>query len=350
MDQIDRLKFKKILFLRLDKIGDLICTLPVDQVLMGKGFDVQWVISKGLGFIPDHGENPRKYIELDKNQPWESFKKLYLYIKEFGPDVAISFQSPWWVNAALWLARIKWRGGVLSQWHSFLFLNRGLRQKRSQALKHEADYNFELLKYVLELNDKKQYEAPLLHLVAPKDQAFLDQYQLAPQKYIVVHAGMAGSALNWPLEQYLEFINKQLFSIKVVLTGTSMDNKWVVPIEEAFKNNRQLLSLRNKLSGKDLLTLLAEARLVVAPSTGVLHIAAALGTPTVGIFSPIRVHHPRRWGARGGRAQNIAPDVICPEHFFCVGVECKNFDCMKKIEISNAVASNTRQNVVREPS
>ena len=50
------------------------------------------------------------------------------------------------------------------------------------------------------------------------------------------------------------------------------------------------------------------ARSVVAPSTGVLHLAAALGVPAIGIYSPLKVEHPRRWAPRGPRATFLVPD------------------------------------------
>ena len=40
---------KKVLLIRLDKIGDLICTLPADQILDSSAFDVTWVVQKDLG-------------------------------------------------------------------------------------------------------------------------------------------------------------------------------------------------------------------------------------------------------------------------------------------------------------
>ena len=60
------MSLKKILLIRLDKIGDLICTLPADQVLDESVYDVTWVVQKGLGSIVDLGTKHRNYIELDK--------------------------------------------------------------------------------------------------------------------------------------------------------------------------------------------------------------------------------------------------------------------------------------------
>ncbi len=148
---------KKVVCIRLDKIGDLICTLPVDQILDDSEYDITWIVQKGLGSVVVLGSKKRKYLELDKKDPGSASKILKKFLKEFKPDIAISFQGPWWVNFELFKARIPTRSGVYSQWHSFLFLNHGLRQKRSQALQHEFDYNKDLVLKTFSLKDDKRF-------------------------------------------------------------------------------------------------------------------------------------------------------------------------------------------------
>lgn len=67
--------------------------------------------------------------------------------------------------------------------------------------------------------------------------------------------------------------------------------------------------LAEQLSIGELLDVLSGARCVVGPSTGVLHLAASLDTPVVGLYSPRKVEHPRRWGPKGPRVSILVPDV-----------------------------------------
>ena len=68
-----------IVFIRLDKIGDLVATLPVDQALpKSLSQNLHWVLPKGLGLLAgDH----RSYLELDLKTEKESEKKLVQYLK-----------------------------------------------------------------------------------------------------------------------------------------------------------------------------------------------------------------------------------------------------------------------------
>lgn len=304
---------KKVLLVRLDKIGDLICTLCVDQVSFLKDCEVQWVISKGLAFVPENADPKRAFIELSKDDWKNSLKALREFIRGFKPDIAVSFQAPWWVNYALWAEGVAVRAGVKSQWHSFLFLNLGLRQRRSHATMHEADYNKDLLAYACKASPAIE-TTPILKLVAPSSPGLLEKYQLAPKEYLVVHPGMAGSALNWPVPNYLQLIAEVSQSTQVVVTGTAADEPWLKEIKEKFKHTSRVLILQDKLSAKELMCILKNAKAVVVPSTGVAHIAASLGTPVLGIYSPVRVQHPRRWAARGDKVQIFMPKSQDPEN------------------------------------
>lgn len=302
---------KKLFLIRLDKIGDLICTLPVDQILGDEQYDVTWIVQKGLGAVIDLGAKKRKYLELDKANPKESAVKLRNFIAEVGPDVAISFQGPWWVNFELFKARIPVRSGVYSQWHSFLFLNEGLRQRRSQALQHEYDYNKDLILKTFNLRDDKRFQ--YFEIVKPDSTPVLQRCKLSPKKYIVVHPGMMGSALNWTQTQYIEYIHKKISEQKLVcVTGTQADEPYLTEIKKEFSNHKSVCWLQNELNLKELIQLLSAAEYVVAPSTGVAHLAASVGTTIHGIYSPVRVHHPRRWAPRGPNVIVHVPKNVTP--------------------------------------
>ncbi|MBL7543880.1 MAG: glycosyltransferase family 9 protein [Bdellovibrionaceae bacterium] len=333
----------RILFIRLDKIGDLICTLCSDDHPDLKEYSKDWLISKGLEFIPEHAVPKRRFATLTKN--WEGFKDLFAYLKDHHFDASVSFQCPWWVHFLLFYFRIPIRVGVLSQWHSFLFLNAGIRQKRSQALHHEADYNFELVdtlahKLKNDPSPRKPFsrKAPILQLEAGMNEILLHKWHLKPKSYFIVHPGMAGSSLNWPQDRYIDFIRSfhtAYPEIKIVMTGTIADSEYLDEILSRFEGQNFFLNLQGKLNSYELLSLLSSSQGILAPSTGVLHLAAALGIPTFGIFSPIKVQHPTRWAPRGKKTKTYMPPVKCPAHFECLKERCPHFNCMDQIDLFN---------------
>jgi ADP-heptose:LPS heptosyltransferase len=67
-----------------------------------------------------------------------------------------------------------------------------------------------------------------------------------------------------------------------------------------------------------------------------MHLAAALGTPVVAIFSPVFSAGPIRWGPYGEGHQVILPPV--PVCFECKPQSCPHYDCMEKIKAEQIVS------------
>ncbi len=319
---------KKTILIRLDKIGDLVATLPVDQaqILASSSRKIEWMVSEGLEFLCQLAEPRRQCQSLSLKTPWFSFQKLLVYLKVTKPDEVVIFYAPWWVSLAVWLAKVPVRAGRLSQWHSFLFLNRGLRQSRSNSELHEAQYNWELLHFALGVA-RPNDEPPFLRIKAPQHRQLLEKHALSPRGYVVVHPGMAGSALNWPQAKYNELIERLVEFVPVVVTGTSADAPWVTQIRPRWKTDARVRWLQGQLKMEELVYVLQNAKLVVAPSTGVLHLAVSSGTPSVGIYSNIKAHHPRRWGPRGLGVKVVMPAVDCS----------KSAGCMRTIEVADVI-------------
>ncbi len=291
--------------IRMDKIGDLILTLPVDQVFLPTQ-QVVWFISRGLEYFPTSASPKRQFHSFSKKFSWKDFKQMVSTLRSLRPSQAIIFHAPWWVGLALCIAGVPKRIGVRSKPHSYIFFNRSLRQKRSRAQKHEAEYGLELVRLALGQGFDFHGLEPL------KLKSSLDKNELkgfgVSDHYIVVHPGMAGSALNWPAQKYIQFIRYFSKTYDVVITCGPNDHSIVNPIAEALKENSKVKVLTG-LSFDQLTLVLENARGVLAPSTGVVHMAASVGVPTLGIYSPVGVERAIRWGPRGSKVHTLTPET-----------------------------------------
>ena len=325
-----------LVFIRLDKIGDLVATMSVDQHPSLKNTNVIWFISKGLKWVAEKAIPPRNAIEISSSKSeWKtSYRQLLSQLRQIQPAAVVVFQAPWWVSLACWRADIPLRVSRASQWHSFIFFNHRLRQTRSRSEKHESEYNQELLEFALELKHEKI--SPFKLQVAP-DHLLLKKYELQDNQYCIVHPGMFGSALNWPQQKYNELIEQLVKTQIVVITGTPNDERFLSEIKPRWENHPSVRILQGQLSFEELLSLLSTASSVIAPSTGVLHLAAALGKKSVGLYSPILAHHPRRWGPLGDQASFLLPPVDCPAKINCLGEKCSYYPCMNLISVESVL-------------
>lgn len=316
---------------RTDKIGDTVVSLPLDQ-LIPAGETVRWFLSSQTLFLAKNSQPNREARELP------AFWDLVRIAREEKPNAAIVLQSHWWVSLALWLGGVPIRSGRKSQWHSFLFFNRGVRQSRSLSEKHECEYGLELVRAALP-EISAESVPPQLFLKGAGRSAALEKWNLQPLNYYVAHPGMAGSARNWPQGHYSLLIEELVKTSTVVITGTEADRPFLTELEPQWKNHPKVRWTVGAVKLEDLLIILSRASAVVAPSTGILHLAASLQTPAVGIFSPVRVHHPKRWGPRGRSTHVHLPEVSCPAATQCLGTQCPSWDCMLTITPEAVLAS-----------
>ncbi len=309
-----------ILLVRMDKIGDLVVSLPVDEHPVMQGQRVHWFITKGLASLTEQSSPKRQAAEFKRGfSPFEFFRMVG-WLHKNRPQTVVLLHNPWWVSMAMWWAGVPERIGRRSQWHSVLFLNLLIKQKRSQADRHESDFNFDLVEWGFNRLGSRhtanlaQVKKNFLRLLPPNPFATVAARGLKSQGYRVVHPGMAGSALNWPQDFFNELIKKLALEGPVLITGTKMDKKYLQGVAEV-KDLPNVKWLVDELKFSELLDLLSQAKSVVAPSTGVLHLAASLGAPVLGIYSPRKVEHPRRWGPKGAQAIFLVPQLNDAEMF-----------------------------------
>ena len=118
-------------------------------------------------------------------------------------------------------------------------------------------------------------------------------------RYIVIHIPSLGSAKVWSDENFKLLLNMILNNVNncynVLLTGTTDDIEQVKHITGGLPENNRIFSIFN-LNLQELAAVLKKAALFAGNSTGPIHIAAAVGTFVVGLYSPVKVESPVRWG------------------------------------------------------
>ena len=253
--------------------------------------------------------------------------------------------------------------GPYSKLSSYFFLHRGVRQSRSRSLVNEAEYNLQLAKAFLKrltiragmsesasqsileaVTSRKQYVSRLCVSLDERNAArqFIERElqradptaRLSHKGFILCHPGMRGSALNISNDIYIEILKKlSVHSQKAVLITGGVDD---VEVVQKISREAQVPSyLFSSIELRRYAALIAEASCLIAPSTGPLHVAAAVGTRTVSFFSPVLVQSPTRWSPVRPDAPEqhriFVPQVKCPEKFHCAGNVCREFRCIDRM-------------------
>lgn len=112
--------------------------------------------------------------------------------------------------------------------------------------------------------------------------------------YVVVHPGTTAPARAYPAELWAETVRRLCVAgWQVLVTGSESERELTAGIVAAARAGlpdtlaATVLDLAGRLELAELARLLAGARAVLVANTGPAHLAAAVGTPVVSLFSPV---------------------------------------------------------------
>ncbi len=354
----------RILINRSDAIGDSILTSSMAKMIKDKfpKAHVTFLISaKSADLFKNHPYIDQVRIYHRNARFYLKIREILKIFSEVKPTHYFYVGGGYLPNFVAWLRLIDFRGGLKSRWHTYLFLNKGIRQKRSMVTMHEMEYNLNLLAPLgIDYNyqDKRKY-SPEISLTQDEEEMSFNLFQKdlvaegieLGRKMIFIHPGMTGHTLNWAPRNYGRLITKleQKFPEKFlfVVSYTPSDNQFLTGLKEIVgrKENEHLAKRVYFFNGikrglRHYMGVLSKAALFVGPSTGTTHIAAVLGVPTVTLYSPIKVQSALRWGPLAKhpeKLKTLVPDVICGETKKCAARECPYYECMGKIEVEDVV-------------
>ncbi len=330
----------KVLVTRTDRLGDLVLTLPVFEVLKTAcpAWEIHAMVAPGAVPLVENDPHLARIWQWRDDLPAAEAKDLREALAAEGFEAVVMTQYRRELAKMLRDAGIGRRYGPWSKWSSWIHLNRGQRQNRSAGHGHEMDFNLQLARRLLREEGQTDVEnpaGPRLYLDAQQLQVAQDfrTAQGAGQN-IFIHPGSGGSALDWEPERFATVANLLAADEgrKVFITGAGPDAGVVA--EVAAHLHPAVEVLLDKFALRDFLAVLSVGDLFIGPSTGPLHLAAALGAPTLGLFPPVRTMHPNRWGPRSfafGQTRNLVPEIDCPARRLCREERCEHYNCMNEL-------------------
>ncbi len=357
------MKLNKILIIRTDRLGDCILSTPALEALknINKNAEIDILTTPYTADV--FTGNPYLHdIIIDDAAEYSIFSSQFrrLIYEISGRRYDACFILHLNARSALipFLARIPVRVSPATKIYQ-IFSTIRILQKRSACEKNEAEYNLDLIKRAFEVDfkntparlffkytDKLFAENYINRMLNELKNSSIENLKKKGRKLIMVHPGCGGSALNMSPDNYAALISAlQNAGFEILLsTGPAEENlkeyilaklkiKPIYYKTEIFKNN--------EFSLKKTFAIISLCDAVIAPSTGILHAAAALARPVTALFCPIFVCTPRRWGPympaaaeiiTPGTISNIENNITHEKYCIkCAGSRCAHFNCMDKI-------------------
>ena len=312
---------RRVLLMRPDHIGDVVCTLPAIRAIRESLPDAQidlLIRSSARSLFRETNEELDRVDFLVFNASWRDRPKrkkygfrsvrrlrklLRLRAEEIdGPyDLAIDFAGDFQSIAAARLAGVRYLVGRGIRGFGF-----GLDAEAEESPKrHQVEFNLDMLEYAglgpfetknpaltLSKEELEEGRACLASLMEDHSGAFIG-----------VHPGAGGLERIWSPSLYGELISRVVSTLpaRVLLLGGPDDRPIVDSILNSMKGVRvrgTIIDMCEKVHHlRSLMGVMKACRLFIGNDSGPTHIAAALGVPVICIFQGSA--EPSVWGPRG---------------------------------------------------
>ncbi|MBI4825088.1 MAG: glycosyltransferase family 9 protein [Nitrospirae bacterium] len=327
---------KKILFIRRDNIGDLICTTPAIHAAREKypdakiGILVNTYNADAVRNNPDIDEvyvyEKAKHVP-DKNKlaVWWSNLQVIRGIRKEGYDAAIGCGS--------YSPRLERYTGFTGAKTKIGYIKEGTRSKRynkplvdSGGHLHEVEKTFALLKPIGIDRDPSSMSIFPDPSEIERAKEFIDNSAMikgAP--LIAFHISSRRPENRWPVEKFIELgnlINHECGASAMLLWSPGSEKNVYHPgddekAEEIIRKMSPAPVAYRTTKLKELIAALNLADMVVCCDGGAMHIAAALGKPVVTMWGSTNAERWRPWGVkhvllRGSdkKAENVSVEDV----------------------------------------
>jgi len=306
-------KIKHIAISRIDAMGDVILTLPVCIYLklLVPDIIITFLARSYTQPLINSCTAVDHFINYDELEALSKDEQINL-IEQRKIDVIVHEFSNEKITALARQAGIKIRIGRTSKYYNFINCNKLVKLKRKSSDLHEAQQMIYLLKplgaihiptigtlaNLYEDSFKPRTELPVaLNLYLNKDKFNL-----------IIHPKSNGHGCEWVMDNFTQLIQElPQEKFNIIITGSASEHQlfktWIPQLPD------HVIDLSGKMTLNELIAFVSKADGLLASGTGPLHLAAALGIHTLGLFpAEPRPVNAIRWAPLGKKAEHIESD------------------------------------------
>jgi heptosyltransferase I len=158
---------------------------------------------------------------------------------------------------------------------------------------------------------------------------------------IALHLYACGARAHlkeWPEKNWVQLMHCLLEKgFSIVLTGSPSDRHRLELIRSKCRLQEKIEVAAGKLNLRETASLLKSVRATISIDTGIMHLAAAVGSPVISLHGPTS---PKRWGAIG---KMVVPLTWKESYAPCIhlGFEstCSSNRCMEEIKVIDVISA-----------
>lgn len=298
--KIDPARVRKILLIRLRRIGDVVLTTPAVTLLRQEfpEAEIAYIVDEPYRDLVEGHPSLDTIIVLPRKLGIRDFLRRLRRIRKSRYDVLIDFHGGPRAALITLLSKAKRKFGYRIKYKHLIY-DFAVPRKPEKGFMHSAEGHIGLVKALgispkslpsLSLPPSKKSEAEKIRRI-------LTENDCEGRPVVILHISAGNRFRDWGTEKTVVLANllAQIPKIKIILIGSQEDRK---SEKEILKKSRgPLISLVSLLNLRELRELISASSLFVGPDSGPMHIAAATKTPMVVLFGPTLPEHFGPWKA-----------------------------------------------------
>lgn len=293
---------------RTDRVGDAVMMTPLIRELRKtypEAFIAALTNSNSCDVLLN---NPNIDKIIPDNLKKETFWKIVRKLRDLKLTDGLLLMPTERAAYQMFFAGIKNRIGVGRKLYEVITFMKSVSRNKYIPLRHEADYCMDLGRAIGVNSNEITPEIFISNEEKSKGNEILTSAGVDNSlKKIIVHTGSGKSSRNWSEEKYLQLITKitELHdNASIILTAKEMTDKFREDIKKL--NKERIYFVDDKPERlRDLICIISNSDLLIASSTGPLHIASALKIKTIGLYCHRAMNCAKHWGALGKNAVNL---------------------------------------------
>jgi heptosyltransferase III len=325
---------QRLLLVRPDHFGDLLLLGPALRLIEELATDQEHLLLTGpwnrtvaAHIAPSWKRYEWSFPGFDRQRPSDSgmldpYRQVGAaaeFVRELAPETIVLTRDDHWWGA--WMAR---EAGVpIRIGYDHPLLRPFLTHPIPIDSRHYVEQNMQLARAAMtilgsEVPAEHELRAEQHPLFWPRDSdadrgadTLIKKYELG-QGFVVVHPGSGAQVKLWTSARWAQVIERvqQSSGLPVVLTGTEDEVTLCTAIAEA--TDASVSNIAGQTSLFSLAELFRSASIVLGVDSGPLHLACAVGTPSIHLFGP---SDHTRYGPWGDPAKHrvISAGMSCPD-------------------------------------
>lgn len=333
-----------VLIVKLSALGDVIHTLPSLAALRRGCPDahITWVVEEGAAdMLLDHPYIDRVLVSgrkrwvadlrrgSNRGKTLSEIRSFVASLRDRRYGVAIDFHGLFKSALIMGLVRADRKIGYRSmQEMSRFFYNETIPEDMN---KHAVLRYLDFVEYLGYQAGDPEFTLPTGSVETDRVSGLLEEAGIGrADPFIAVNPVALWKTKLWGDENFARLADRIVRDIQmpVVYTGSAADAAGYIKRIRAFMKESSV-DLAGRTGLRELADLYRRAALVVSTDSGPMHLAAAMGTPTVALFGPT---DPARTGPFGKGHSVIRSGIECSP---CFQKRCESMACMTGITVDD---------------